>query len=208
MSERRAESDLLCQAMSGDRAALSGLLLSHYDNLRRHIDRRIVGNLQGLVAADDILHQAMVRAAQGIHDYQPRGEGSFRAWLKTIADNLIKDAQRRRCRERRASDPRAPMASRGQGSSWAAMAERIAAEGTAPSVAGQRKETIGRLRAALASLSAEQREILERHYLQGESLDRIAEALGATKDSIRGICYRAKKNLRVLMGRSSLYFSA
>ena len=208
MSERRDESDLLRQVAAGDHAALSGLLLVHYDSLRRHIDRRIAGDLQGSATADDILHQTVVRAAQGIRGYQARGVRAFRAWLKTIADNLIKDAQRRRRRERRAAEQGGPFAPRGAGSSWGALAERIVGDATTPSVAGQRNENIRRLRAALACLPPDQRDILERYYLRDQSLEEIAEALGATKDSIRGICYRARKKLRELMGRSSLYFSA
>ena len=122
MSERRDESDLLRQVAAGDHAALSGLLLVHYDSLRRHIDRRIAGDLQGSATADDILHQTVVRAAQGIRGYQARGVRAFRAWLKTIADNLIKDAQRRRRRERRAAEQGGPFAPRGAGSSWGALA--------------------------------------------------------------------------------------
>jgi RNA polymerase sigma factor (sigma-70 family) len=207
MSEKRAESELLCQAVAGDRTALSELLLVHYDGLRQHIGRRISGDLQRLILADDVLHQTFVRAAGGIRSFQPRHERAFRAWLKTIADNLIKDAEKRRRRERRAADQQVPLPSPSGGNSWAALVERIGGDATTPSVAGQRNENVRRLRAALASLPAEQREVLERYCLHDQSLDQIAEALGATKDSIRGICYRAKKNLRALMGRSSLYFS-
>lgn len=205
MSERRAESNLLRKVAVGDRAALAELLLAHYDSLRRHIDRRIAGDLQGIVTSDDILHQTVVRAAQSMRTYEARGERAFRAWLKTIADNLLKDAQKRRRRERRAAEPEA--SPHGAGSSWAALVERIVGDATTPSVGGQRHESVGRIRTALASLPTDQRDVLERYYLQDQSLDQIAAALGATKDSIRGLCYRAKKNLRALMGRSSLYFS-
>lgn len=207
MSERHAESDLLRQVAAGDRAALSELLLVHYDSLRRHIDRRIDGDLQGIVTSDDILHQTVVRAAQGIRSYEARGERAFLAWLKTIADNLLKDAHKRRRRERRAAEPTTMPVSHGAGSSWAALVERIIGDATTPSVVGQRQENVGRIRAALACLPTDQRDVLERHYLQDQSLDQIATALGVTKDSIRGLCYRAKKNLRALMGRCSLYFS-
>lgn len=205
MSERHAESDLLREVAAGDRAALAELLLAHYDSLRRHIDRRIAGDLRGIVTSDDILHQTVVRAAQSVRSYEARGERAFLAWLKTIADNLLKDARKRRRRERRAGEQGA--APQGAGSSWAALVERIVGDATTPSVAGQRHENARRIRTALACLPTDQRDVLERYYLGDQSLDQIAAALGASKDSIRGLCYRAKKNLRALMGRSSLYFS-
>ena len=51
------------------------------------------------------------------------------------------------------------------------------------------------------------RQVIERHYLLDQSLEEIAEALGGTKGSVRAMCYRARKRLRELMGRSSMYFS-
>ena len=203
MSSGRLELDLLVCAVQGDRAALSQLLLLHYDGLQRHISAKLRGDLERLGAADDILHQTLIRAGQAIGRYQPRHEGAFRAWLYTIADNLIKDAQKRRRRERRAGQERVP----GESGSWAALVERIADDGTTPSMRGQRHEHAGRLLAALAALPADQREIVERYYLKEQSLDEIAKSLGCTKGAVRASCYRARKRLRELMGRSSLYFS-
>ncbi len=203
MSVGNLESELLHQAVAGDRAALSQVLLLHYDSLQRHIGRRISGDLKHLVSADDILHQTMVRAAQAIDKFEPRHEGAFLGWLKTIAGNLIRDAQKKKSRERRAPAQDA----HNQGSSWAAMVEKVAGDGSTPSVKTQQHDNARRLRAAVAALPDEYRQVIERYYLQDQSLDEIAQALGGTKGSIRAMCYRARKRLRELMGRSSMYFS-
>ncbi len=203
MSVGHVESDLLLQAVSGDRASLSQVLLLHYDSLQSHIAGRISGDLRRLVDADDVLHQTFVRAAQGIGRFRPRHKGAFRAWLNTIADNLVRDIAKRKRRERRVADQQRP----GQDGSWAALVERIAGDGTSPSVGTQRSENARRLRVALAALPDAYREVIERYYLQDQSLAQIAEAMGGTKGSIRAMCYRARKRLRELMGQSSLYFS-
>lgn len=206
MSQESSDVDGVGRAISGDRAALSQLLLKHYDALRGHIARRISVELQGLVRADDILHQTFVRAAQSLDGFQVRPDGSFRGWLQTIAENLLKDAAKRRRRERRAPDgPRAGAAS--DDSSVAALVERLARDSSTPVGHAQRQENIRRVLTALAALPDEQRAVLERHYLQDQTLDEIAIALGRTRDAVRGICYRARRNLRDIMGRSSLYFS-
>ena len=203
MSVGHLESELLHQAAEGDRAALSQMLLLHYDSLQRHVAWRISGEIEHLVSADDILHQTMVRAAQGIGKFQPRHEGAFLAWLKTIAGNLIRDAQKKKRRERRAP----AQDGQNQGSSWAAMVDKLAGEGSTPSVKTQQHDNARRLRAALAALPDDYRQVIERHYLQEQSLDEIAQAMGGTKGAIRAMCYRARKRLRELMGRSSMYFS-
>ena len=91
--------------------------------------------------------------------------------------------------------------------SLAALVERIAGETTSPSGRVHRDDNIRQMRAALASLPADQGEVLRRHYLQDQSLEQIAQAMSKTKDAVRGICYRGRKNLRAIMGQSSLYFS-
>ena len=78
MSQEPSEVDWVGRAIGGDRAALSQLLLTHYDALRGHIARRIPAELQGLVRAEDVLHQTFVRAAQSLDGFQVRPEGSDR----------------------------------------------------------------------------------------------------------------------------------
>ncbi len=204
MSVGHLQSELLSQAVSGDRAALSQVLLLHYDNLQQHIERRLSADLRRHVSADDILHQTMVRAAGGIYQYEPRHKNAFLAWLKTIADNLIRDAHKKKQRERRVDSK----AAASPGSSWAALVERIAGEGSTPSVKAQQGDNARRLRAAVAALPEDYRQVIERHYLLEQSFEEIAQALGGTKGSVRAMCYRARKRLRELMGRSSMYFSS
>jgi RNA polymerase sigma-70 factor (ECF subfamily) len=155
--------------------------------------------------ADDILQQTFVRAAQGIKNFQDREPGSLRGWLKKIATNLIKDAQKRRGRERRAT---APHASHSDDGSFLQAVERLSCDHTPPIKRVQRSESIRRMRVAMASLPPEQRDVVERYYLQTQTLEQIAESTGRTIPSVRGICYRARRNLRSLMGGSSLYFSS
>ena len=207
MSADDAESDLLRRAAAGDRAALSQLLLVHYDGLKRHLAGRISSDLQRLICADDILHQTFVRAAQAIGSFQTQPAGSFRAWLKTIAENLIKDAEKRQRRERRAANPARPAGSPDEYGSWVALVEKLAGDGTSPSARMQLRDSVRCLQVAMASLPEDQREVIQRHYLQDQSFEEIAQTLGRTKDAIRGTCFRARKNLRALLGRSSLYFS-
>ncbi len=204
MSRGASETERMQRAISGDRAALSTLLLEYYDDLRKHISARISKQLQGLVRADDILQQTFVRVASRISDFQPRHDGAFRGWVKTIAENLLRDAEKRRRRERRAPSDLGPAAAR---SPQVGMIERVMGSATTPARQVQRHENIAHLKAALQRLPRDQREILQRRYLSGQSLEEIAEAMGCSKDAARGMCYRARQRLRTHMGRSSLYFS-
>ena len=207
MTDGERESILIRDAVAGDRAALSQLLLLHFNELHRHVESRISHNLQGLMRADDILQQTFVRAAQAITTFQPRHEDALRGWLKTIADNLVRDAEKRRRRERRLfAFDRGKMQNGGVTTNAGAI-EQLVGGHTSPSRRAHRRDVVRSMQVAMAGLPAEQRDMLRRRYLLGQSLDQISEATGRTKDAVRGLCFRARKNLRAVMGNSSLYFS-
>ena len=140
-------------------------------------------------------------------NFQPQHAGAFRGWLRTIADNLVRDAEKRRRRERRlpcAAGDQPPTGS----DSPLDLLDAVGGGQTTPGRKAQRHESIRHLQVALAGLPDDQREIVRRRYLQGQSLEQIAEATGRTKDAVRSICYRARRDLRACMGRTSLYFSS
>ena len=199
MSAVESESHLIDEAIEGDRASLAQLLLLHYDALYRHIDTRISHDLQGLLRADDVLQQTFVRAAHAITAFEPRHENAFRGWLKTIADNLVRDAEKRRRRERREGP--------GVDNAYAPPLNRLLGAHTSPSRRAAHGESVRNMKLAMAELSPDQQDVLQRRYFEGQTLDQIAEETGRSKDGVRGLCFRARQNLRAVMGRSSLYFS-
>src|SRR5262245_10656725 len=94
MIQEPHESDLIRQAARGDRGSLSRLLLLHYDDLSRHVGQRLPDELKGLWPVEDVMQETFYKAAHALGTFEERGPGSFGAWLKTIASNLIKDAQK------------------------------------------------------------------------------------------------------------------
>ncbi len=200
MSINTHEEPLVQAAIDGDRTALAQLLLTYYDDLERHIGARISRQLQGLERPEDILQQTFVRAAQAISAFTPQHAGAFRGWLKTIADNLLRDAEKRRRRE--------PRCVPGHGESQSGLLDGVPTDMTSPSVRARRAERADRLRRAMSQLAPDQRDVLHRRYLLGQSLQQIASETGRTVGAVRGLCYRARANLHAVMGNTSLYFSS
>ena len=200
MKPNESKSNLVRAARAGDRAALAQILLAHYDELFRHINVRISRELQGVLRAEDVLQQTFVKATQAITTFELRHERAFLGWLKTIADNLVRDAQKRRHRERRDR--------REAGSDAPSPLKGVMCGDTSPSRRAAQGEVVRGMKAAMNRLPDEQRDVLQRRYLGNQSLEEIATALGRSKDGIRGVCFRARKNLRAVMGRTSLYFSS
>jgi RNA polymerase sigma-70 factor (ECF subfamily) len=207
MSGPDSQSALLTRAVTGDRAALAQLFLQHYDTLQAHVQSRLTPDVRGLVRAEDVMQQTFIRAAQAVTAFVPRHRGAFSGWLATIADNLLRDLRKRRGRERRADDVARPVAGPGDSARAVRAVDQLAGAETSPSRRAGRREVARHLQAALSALPDDQREVLHRRYLLGESLEDIARATGRTTDAVRGLCFRARKKLRATMGRSSLYFS-
>lgn len=207
MSPAPSQQSLIEQAAAGDRVALEQLLLHYHDRLARHVARHFPDELKGVLDTEDILHQTYVRVFRAIGTFEARSEHAFYAWLKTIATNQLRDAGRRRRRERPAGGRRCGPAG-GDPQSWVVdMADRAAADTKTPSRNVARREAVAAMQVALASLSEGHRQAIRLRYLEGRSLEETAAILGCTPDAVRGLCHRAKKKLREALGRASLYLS-
>ena len=70
--------DLIGKARGGDHAAFSGLVQSDLPRLRR-ISRQLVGHPED---SEDVLQEALVKAWQGISEFQERA--AFSTWVASI----------------------------------------------------------------------------------------------------------------------------
>jgi RNA polymerase sigma-70 factor (ECF subfamily) len=65
-----------------------------------------------------------------------------------------------------------------------------------------REEQLICLAEALQQLPEDQRTVIERKHLQGESVSEIAQSMGRTKASVAGLLRRGLDRLRELLGES------
>lgn len=127
--------------------------------------------------AEDVAAQVFVQAIAKIESYRYRGRPVL-AWLYSIARNLVTDRQRRAARTARISD-------------------------LEPEVSGEMDALIDSvtLRAALARLTEDQREVLVLRFWVGLSTQEIASLLSRTPASVYSLQVRAMASLRRLVER-------
>ena len=208
MPEFTRPNSLIDEAVAGDGAALERLLLDHYVPLSNYISTRLPDSIQATIGVEDIVQQTFTRVFQSIANYEPREEATFLTWLKSIADNRIRDAIRAQVRKKRGGDYRRlePL-NCSKGARATELIDFFFADEHTPSRSLARREAIQAIQIGLAGLPEEHRRAVQLHYFEGLSLEKTAEQMNRTPGSVRGLLQRAKKKMSEALVRASLYLS-
>ena len=178
-ADASADADMaLATAARLDPAAFAPLYERYVDAVFRFCVRR----LGDRAAAEDATSRTFERALRGISTYR---DGSFRAWLFTIARHAVADAHRA-----------------GRGDRPIESAEEIVDRAPGPEeIAAAAADAIW-IRDALAALTPDQRMVVELRLAGLADLE-IAQTLGRSHGSVRTAQYRALLRLRALFGLDS-----
>ena len=200
------EQTLVDQAIAGDRKAMERLLVLHGRRLSEYLAPRMPAALSGILDAEDILQQTFLQAYRDISGFKPRHQGSFYAWLRGIADNRLLDCIREQRRKKRGGEFRRTELALGQSDASALdILNTLCAPIGTPSQSLGLREAEDLLKTALEHLPDDQREAVQRHCLQGESLQDTAIAMGKTSGAIRALVHRGKAKLLDILSRSDIW---
>ena len=170
-----SDEELFREWQQGSAGALEALVGRHHAPLLAHL-ARLTGDAH---LAEDLTQETFVRLVREAHAYRyPR---PFVPWLYTIARNLARNhwqsAYHRRVQT---------------------VAEHQERAGPEPDPAGwvERMERRQGVRAALADLTFEQREVLSLRYGQEMSVEETAAALGVPAGTVKSRAFNALRRLR------------
>jgi RNA polymerase sigma factor (sigma-70 family) len=182
MGEQTQESTatLLVQAREGSDEARDRLVRRYLPILRRWARGRLPGYAREAVDTDDLVQVTLIRALGGLDRFEPRREGAFLAYLRSILLNALRDEIRRAVvRPGRAE-----------------LGEDLAAAVPSPVEEVIGKERLAAYEAALASLEERQQEAVILRLELGFSHQQVAEAIGcASPDAARMVVSRAVARL-------------
>jgi RNA polymerase sigma-70 factor, ECF subfamily len=151
-------------AQGGDRDAMRELYVRHAARVHACVAKIVWDEHE----AEDVTQQVFAKLLTELGRYQP-GEAPFEAWVWRVAHNVAVDHLRRTraipCEEVRDADERADESA---------------------------DEARASLRTALASLPADQRDVLLLTHLVGLSPAEIATHLGRSVRSVHGLHYRGR----------------
>ncbi len=139
------------------------------DQLRAYISSTFSSTILARLPADDIAHEAYVRAILALETFEYRTEGQLFAWLKTIACNFTNSYIR--SHSKREED----------------LGEHLVDSGVfTPSTLARRQEVVDIVRETLHTLDQSHQDILTLHYEEGCSFVEIGRRLGITDAAARG----------------------
>jgi RNA polymerase sigma-70 factor (ECF subfamily) len=173
---QRSEEELMAAYAGGDQAA--------FQQLFARVAPLLLGLMRsgmGEAEAQDLVQQTFLQLHRARRDYKP-GQ-PLRPWLLTIAYNLRRDHWRRRGRRPAAPLDRAP--------------EQV--NGRTPNGHLEREQRAAKLKQALTRLPAEQREVIELHWLAEVPFAEIAGTVGASVSAVKVRAHRGYKKLRELL---------
>jgi RNA polymerase sigma-70 factor (ECF subfamily) len=170
---------------AGALPALDALMLRWQRPLQSFLHR----HLQNEADALDLAQETFVRLYRHRDRYRPGAR--FTTWMFQIALNLARDHARKHRRRRTDSLEAAPPAA----------IAGLAAPGSAPDVSARRAEEIAAVRAAIAALPEELREVLILFEYEDKSHAEIAEIIDTSPKAVETRLYRARDKLRASLAR-------
>lgn len=201
------ESQLIDQAVDGDRAALERLMLFYYDRVQARIARKLPGWLRGAVASEDILQQAFFDVFRGISSFRPQGKYAFYRWLVTIADHRLQDAIKAERAAKRGGAARINAAEIGLDSTDD-LIDLLAGPTRTPSRSAAHHEVTQAIQAALPHLKDDYRTVIDLRYAQGLPVADVARAMNKTEHAVHKLCRRALDRLHTILGETTRFFSS
>lgn len=208
------EQTLAERACAGDQAALSTLLARTLPQVRSGLGPSVPDRWRALLSADDVAQAAATDAIVGIGTFRWRGEGSFAAWLVTLARNNLLNAVRGLEAEKRGGDRRQLAPGGGatvDRGSCARLLDELVAEGSVaastPSRAVARDEAIESLARAIESLPDQYGAVVRLYDLEGARAETVAATLGRSVGAMFMLRARAHRALAERMGSVSQYLS-
>lgn len=178
MSER----DLIQRAQRGDQRALDELCQREW----RPVFGIVYQAVRDRNEAQDLTQEVSLRALRSIDRYRQSG-APFRAYLRTIALNLVRDRWRRR--QPHTVD--------------IAESHQIASTDIGPEDLAMSQDDLNQIQRALDTLSEDHRQVIQLRVIDGRSAPEVAEIMERSPAAIRQLQYRAISALRSKLRKES-----
>jgi RNA polymerase sigma-70 factor (ECF subfamily) len=184
-----SDEELVRRIRAGDTALTATLFDRHLVLLRAAARSRLPAALRGKVGESDVIQDAWLAAFQRLSDFEDRGEGSFRRWLRQILEHKVVDEVRRHV-EAGSRDARREVRLATRADTQAGADDQ-----TSPSMQVANAEETAAVRRAVDELPSAYAQIVRLVHQEGLTLVEAGARMGRSPDAVRKLYGRALARL-------------
>ncbi len=193
-NDSAAFATLFAKAKSGSKEQQAELLNSFRDYLRALATKAIGPETNGKMSVSDLVQSAIIDACNGFAQCRAERRDEFKAWLRQILMNDIRNRYRYLRRQKRDIGKEVGISSAGVTTS----------EHNSPVAEAQRKEDELHLLAAISQLPADYGEVIRLRHRDKLSFVEIGERMNRSADAVRMLANRAVEELSKVLASSDL----
>jgi RNA polymerase sigma-70 factor (ECF subfamily) len=182
------DEELFQRVVTGQREYL-GVLVERYENSLFSLLVHMTGGDRS--HADDLFQETFLRAVQSGASFDPTKR--FKAWISTIAVNLVRDDARRK--KRRSEVHHDDDEERGP--------KTLPAKGEGPEAQALRNDEARKIKRILQELTEKEREVVLLHFYEDMTLVETAEALAIPVGTVKSRLHGALTRLKGLLEHAS-----
>jgi RNA polymerase sigma-70 factor (ECF subfamily) len=192
--EDRTTEGLARKALGEDPEAFAGLVQRLRGRLEMWISLRMGPLLRSRLSEDDVLQETLLQAHRSLADFHDQGQGSFRRWMFSVAENRLRDLHKYHAAQKRDATREVPIGPRSDEESH--LLQSLSAAGASPSSAAHRGELVARLVDHIARLPEPLGEVLVLRAIEERTFQEIAQQLDKSPATVKGLYVRALKSLK------------
>jgi len=197
MENDETAEECLARALEGDSGAFETLLRTHEAELRALV--RIGPLWRRSLEVEDILQVSYLEAFLRISTLRDRSLSGYRAWMRQLVENNLRDAVRALERDKR-PDARRRQTQGPEGESARTLLQRLSREDETVSGPASAEEQVEALHASLRRLPKSYRTAIELFDLEELSADEVANRMERSRGAVHLLRSRGHDRLRELLG--------
>jgi RNA polymerase sigma factor (sigma-70 family) len=190
--------DDISRAKQGHRESLEYLIYHFTPALENYLHGCIPKKYASLLSIEDIHQETIIRTYKSIEGLQAKSPAGFFAWLRQIADNVLRSQIRKLDTKKRGG---------GHQKVGDAEVDVFLDENPTPLQQVELNEVVTAVKANVDCLPSTQRKVVKKILLESQTMKETAEELGTTPATVRGLLNRALKTMRNGLGGSTNWFS-
>jgi RNA polymerase sigma-70 factor (ECF subfamily) len=151
--------------------------------------------LCGRLDPADLVQETLLRAHRNWSQFRGDTTAQLRGWLRKILQNVLIESIREALGRQGEKAVPIPLQRLVEESSLR-LERLLEANESTPSQKLMREEQLARLARALRQLPEDQRQAVQFHHLDGQSLTEVGKLLGRSKEAVAGLLFRGLRKLR------------